>query len=283
MSRTAGTCAIVGGGLAGFTAYVTLRHGGLGPEEIVTFTTEENPAAAWSRCASAIRQQRMRSESDGHCAPTSFPGLAVRDAVRRRTPLPLLASVSGRYRPTVADFLAHVDELRLRTAWDSSVRRRRVERIRAVSGGFEVDGEGPIRHVLLALGHPGLNLPDDLREDPRVVHAYEPHRVRKARSRGRRRHGRSHRMDERADRWRRGCLHPATRTRAAAAEHSTAAVHSARFNRLSQNLCGGTCCPSAMPARPVVPTWTRLGCTARTGCQRGALQRRRGPRWGRSR
>jgi hypothetical protein len=29
--------------------------------------------------------------------------------------------------------------------------------------------------VLLAPGHPGLNVPDELRGDPRTVHAYEPH------------------------------------------------------------------------------------------------------------
>jgi hypothetical protein len=39
---------------------------------------------------------------------------------------------------------------------------------------FELDGE-PFRHVLLAPGHPGLNVPEELRDDPRVVHSYEPH------------------------------------------------------------------------------------------------------------
>ena len=29
--------------------------------------------------------------------------------------------------------------------------------------------------MLLAPGHPGLNVPDELRDDPRAVHAYEPH------------------------------------------------------------------------------------------------------------
>ena len=30
-------------------------------------------------------------------------------------------------------------------------------------------------HTLLAPGHPGLNTPEELRSDPRAVHAYEPH------------------------------------------------------------------------------------------------------------
>src|SRR5439155_18293401 len=50
-----------------------------------------------------------------------------------------------------------------------------VERVRAVAAGFELDGHGVFRHVLLAPGHPGLNVPAELREDPRAVHAYEPH------------------------------------------------------------------------------------------------------------
>ena len=63
----------------------------------------------------------------------------------------------------------------MRSGWDTSLRSERIERVRAVDGGFELDGHGVFRHVLLAPGHPGLNVPDDLRADPRTVHAYEPH------------------------------------------------------------------------------------------------------------
>ncbi len=80
-----------------------------------------------------------------------------------------------RYHPSVDDFLAHVAELRERSGWDASLRRARVERVRAVDGGFELDGHGVWRHVLLAPGHPGLHVPGELRDDPRAVHAYEPH------------------------------------------------------------------------------------------------------------
>jgi cation diffusion facilitator CzcD-associated flavoprotein CzcO len=167
--------AVVGSGLAGFTAYQALRRGGLAPEEIVVFGTDEDPAAAWRQRAEAIRQREMRSESDGHCRATSWPGLAVRAAGRRRSPRPLVESVLDRYHPPVAEFLAHVAELRDRSGWDKSLRRRRVHRVRAAAGGFELDGHGVFRHVLLAPGHPGLNVPDELRGDPRVVHSYEPH------------------------------------------------------------------------------------------------------------
>jgi cation diffusion facilitator CzcD-associated flavoprotein CzcO len=168
-------CAIVGGGLAGFVAHATLRKGGLSPAEIAVFGTDPDPAAAWRVRAAAIRQRRMRSESDGHCAPASFPGLAVRAALRRRSLLPLVQSACDRYRPTVAEFLEHVADVRGRSGWDESFRRARIERVRAVGGGFELEGHGVFRHVLLAPGHPGLAFPDELAGDPRACHAYQPH------------------------------------------------------------------------------------------------------------
>jgi cation diffusion facilitator CzcD-associated flavoprotein CzcO len=168
-------CAIVGGGLAGFTAYATLRHGGLAAAEIAVFGTDPDPAADWRRRADAIRQRRMRSESDGHVAATSFPGLAVRSAIRRRDAMPLVESLFDRYHPTVPEFLEHVAEVRERSGWENSFRHRRIGAIRAVDGGFELDEAGVFAHVLLAPGHPGLAFPDGLDGDDRVVHAYEPH------------------------------------------------------------------------------------------------------------
>ena len=64
------TVAIVGGGLAGLSAYATLRHGGIEPGEIAVFGEHADPAEVWRGRADAIRQRRMRSESDGHCLPT---------------------------------------------------------------------------------------------------------------------------------------------------------------------------------------------------------------------
>jgi cation diffusion facilitator CzcD-associated flavoprotein CzcO len=167
--------AIVGGGLAGFVAYLTLRRGGIEPDEITVLAPAPDPAAVWRGRAAAIRQTHMRSESDGHCLPTSFPGLAVREARRRRSPRPLVSSVCDRYHPTVGDFLDHVEELRVRSGWSARVRTTRVERVSAVEEGFELDDHGVFRHVLLATGHPGNAVPDELRDDPRAVHAYEPH------------------------------------------------------------------------------------------------------------
>jgi cation diffusion facilitator CzcD-associated flavoprotein CzcO len=165
--------ALVGSGLAGFTAYQTLRRA-FAPGEIAVFGTDADPAAAWRVRAAAIRQREMRSESDGHCLPTTFPGLAFSSIRSRRSLRPLLESVGDRYHPTVDEFLSHVERLRERSGWDESLVRRRVERVRAVDGGFELDGDR-FPHVLLALGHPELNVPEELRDDPRVVHSYEPH------------------------------------------------------------------------------------------------------------
>jgi cation diffusion facilitator CzcD-associated flavoprotein CzcO len=165
--------AVVGSGLAGFTVYQTLRRA-FAPGEIVVFGTDDDPAAAWRIRAAAIRQRTMRSESDGHCLPTTFPGLAFSSVRRRRSVRPLFESVVDRYHPTVDEFLAHVERLRERSGWDESLVSRRVEQVRAVEDGFDLDGER-FRHVLLAPGHPGLNVPEELRADTRVVHSYEPH------------------------------------------------------------------------------------------------------------
>jgi cation diffusion facilitator CzcD-associated flavoprotein CzcO len=168
--------AIVGGGLAGFVAYLTLHRDGI--DDVTVFSTESDPAGAWRRRAAAIRQTHMRSESDGHCLPTSFPGLAVRDARRRRSLAPLVASACDRYHPTVASFLEHVEEQRVLSHWQPV--RARIERVRAVDGGFELDAHGTYEHVLLATGQPGPVVPEELRGDGRVVHAYEPHEYAKS-------------------------------------------------------------------------------------------------------
>jgi cation diffusion facilitator CzcD-associated flavoprotein CzcO len=175
MTRSGPACAIVGGGLGGLVTYTTLRHGGLGPGDVVVFGTDPDPASSFRAHAAAIRQRHMRSESDGHCLARSFPGLAVRAARRNRSLRPLLDSVRDRYRPTVDEFLAHVDEIRVASGWDESLQCRRIERIRSVDGGFSLEDEEVFPHVMLAPGHPGLAFPTGLEDDPRVVHAYQPH------------------------------------------------------------------------------------------------------------
>jgi len=164
-------CAIVGSGLAALAAFATLRHGGVQAEEIVVFGTQADPTEPFRARARAIRQRRMRSESDGHLAAPAWPGLALRDG----RPGALLQTIASRYHPPVDLFLRHAEEVRRRSGWDRSFVERRVERVAAAGDGFEVDGDGLFRHVLVATGHPGHALPEQLAGDPRVVHAYEPH------------------------------------------------------------------------------------------------------------
>lgn len=165
-------CAIVGSGLASLATYATLRRGHVPAEEIVVFGTHDDPTEVWRTRARAIRQRRMRSESDGHLGAAAFPGLAVREALRRRSPRPLLETAVNRYHPSVDDFLAHAEHVRARSGWERSFRAQRVAQIRAADGGFTIDGEGPFAHVLVATGHPGLAKPSEFNG---AVHAYEPH------------------------------------------------------------------------------------------------------------
>ncbi len=176
MPRCDERCAIVGSGLAALAGYAVLRRGGVQPEEIVVFGTHSDPTEVWRRRAASIRQRRMRSESDGHLAAAAFPGLAVREALHRGTPAPLIASVANRYHPSVDAFLAHADTLRARSGWDRSFRLQRIDRITPVAGGFELGG-GAFAHVLVATGHPGLARPAELTPPTlaHAVHAYEPH------------------------------------------------------------------------------------------------------------
>jgi hypothetical protein len=158
-------CAIVGSGLAALASYATLRRAGVRPEEITVFGTHADPLEVWRVRVGSIRQERMRSESDGHLAASSFPGLAMRE----RSLKAMAQSLTNRYRPPVSLFLWHAERVRDRSGWNASFVERRVAQVRAVDEGFAVDGEGPFAHVLLALGHPGLQ------RVAGAVHAYEPH------------------------------------------------------------------------------------------------------------
>ena len=59
-------------------------------------------------------------ESDGHCAPTSFPGWQRARRCGGAT-APLVLSVCDRYRPTVEEFLRHVERLRAQPLGQSFV------------------------------------------------------------------------------------------------------------------------------------------------------------------
>ena len=184
---------------------------------------------------------RRRSGSGG-CAPRATaiacrprsPGSRSRRAWRRSLARSLVASVStattrpstssSRMSPTCAT----------RSGWDESWSAcAAIERVAAVDGGFSWTGTGVFRHVLLAPGHPGLNVPDELRGDPRVVHAYEPHGYAAAVDGRRRRSRRRDRVAECSRGRLGGRLGAPPRAGAAAAERAARTTSRAAGSRLT--------------------------------------------------
>ena len=117
----------------------------------------------------------MRSESDGHCAPSSFPGLAVREATRRRDPVPLVRSFFDRYRPTVDEFLRHVAELRERTAGTTASRSIGSTASRPWTAASPSAGTATSSTCSSPRAIRASPFPPSSRAIRGVVHAYEPH------------------------------------------------------------------------------------------------------------
>ena len=146
----------------------------------------------------------------------------------------------------------------------------------AADGGFDLDGHGVFRHVLLAPGHPGLALPAELADDARVVHAYEPHEYASQRGDRRRRDGGCDGMAERARGRSGGRLGAPARARAAPAQRRPAALHEAwpllvpRDRRSRARRALAPLQPAVLPARP------SLGRAAPEGRAGGALPGRAG-------
>jgi hypothetical protein len=78
---------IVGGGLAGFSAYQTLRRGGLSPDEIVVSTSRPDPAAVWARQARASGRRTCDPRVTDTACQRRSPARRARGAGRRMTPL----------------------------------------------------------------------------------------------------------------------------------------------------------------------------------------------------
>src|SRR5439155_259533 len=145
----------------------------------LTFGQNTQPITVW-----IFGQLREFGTSIDVIAPASFISLVIPLAVffafqryfvqglLAGSLRPLVASFANRYHPTVEEFIGHAQWVRERSGWDRSFVERRVQRIRAVDGGFELDGDAVAPHVLVATGHPGLLRPPEYHS---AVHAYEPH------------------------------------------------------------------------------------------------------------
>ena len=196
--------AIVGGGLAGFIRL---------------------PDAAPRRArARRDRRLRRRARPGGRVGAAGGGDPADADALRERRALPADvvprarrargACGGGRSARSLRERRATATtrrsrsssstsrELRGRSGWDESVRVAR-----ASSGSAPVDGRLRARRRTERSATcssrpaiPGLNVPDELRGDPRAVHAYEPHEYARRRDRRRRRAGGRDRVAERARR-----------------------------------------------------------------------------------
>ena len=175
--------AIVGNGVAALVAQSVQRAEGLRPGELVVYGDQRDPLANLRRYTHAIRQDRMRSESSGHFLPSDFPGMALLESLRRRSPRPLLRSLVDRYQPPLGDLLAHGAAVAGALATSCCFVPARVAGVARTDEQtlalLDESGAalGSAQHVLLALGHPGLRWPAcllDWRADPRVVHAYQP-------------------------------------------------------------------------------------------------------------
>jgi cation diffusion facilitator CzcD-associated flavoprotein CzcO len=184
MSAKEAHVAIVGDGPAALATLAVLRDAGVEASDIVIYGDSPHPLARLERYAHAVGQERMRSEGDGHLSPAGFPGLALIDSWRSRSVGPALAAVFNLYTPPLGlllDDAAEVAEHAGFARCHTRVRVGRLVREEAPRRTFLLEDEAgaPIshaRHVILALGHPGLRwapAADFWRRDPRMTHAYQ--------------------------------------------------------------------------------------------------------------
>ena len=112
----------------------------------------------------------MRSESDGHAAATSWPGLAVWTTLRRGNPAPLVGTLRP-LPPRVADFLEHLAEVRDRTKWDESVVLGRIRRVKPSKAASSSTVTGPFSTCSLRPGTQALRFP---RSSPEMSEWFTP-------------------------------------------------------------------------------------------------------------
>jgi len=176
--------AIIGDGVGALICFAVLRQAGFPAAAITVYGDRPHPLDHLAGYAHAIRQQRMRSESSGHLLPLDFPGLAMVAAWQQRSLWPLLVSLIDAYNPELDLLIAQSNRLVERCGFLQRKRTARIERIRRsnqLNGSFvlcDISGEicGTARHIILALGHPGLAWPPAVQPEPAlpsVTHAYQ--------------------------------------------------------------------------------------------------------------
>lgn len=181
--------AIIGDGVAALAAFGVLRRRGLPAERIAVYGDHTHPLSHLSGYAEAVGQRHMRSEGNGHLSPQEFPGLALIDSWRRKSPLPLAAAFFDAYTPDLELLRTHTEAVACRLGFAErhiDARVGALERQARALDQFTIRAEdgralGAAQHVIIALGHAGLSFPDVLgavRPHPQIAHAYEPHSFR---------------------------------------------------------------------------------------------------------
>jgi len=176
--------AIIGDGPSALILLAVLRYAGMPRGAVAIYGDNPHPLSNLARYAASVNQTTMRSEGDGHLHPRNFPDLTWVDAWQTRTLQPFLANLFNAYNPPVELVLQHAVRVAEEFEFEAHRVPLRVGCVKRVEPGrreFDLlnpagQSLGRARHVVLALGHPGLHWPEefeDWRGDPRVIHAYE--------------------------------------------------------------------------------------------------------------
>ncbi|GAB4577557.1 MAG: hypothetical protein Fur0022_02880 [Anaerolineales bacterium] len=176
--------AIVGDGVSSLILLAVLRQAGVARGAVSIYGDNAHPLANLQKYATSVHQETMRSEGDGHLHPRNFPDLTWQEAWQNRTLTPFFLNVFNRYNPSLKLVLNHAAKVAQEFEFEAHRVRTRIGCIRRPPQRarefdlMDINGQfvGRARHVVLALGHPGLNWPGEFeawRADPRVVHAYE--------------------------------------------------------------------------------------------------------------
>jgi hypothetical protein len=194
----------VGGGFGSLAMVQVLRLAGVPASDIAILSTIDRPYQTFERLAESSQldpDDILRSASDATIDNIwGFLGYAVRQAFRERDPRPMwkVATepvLSEYFNPRLRDVCDSAGSEAGRLGWTEMLRKGRATLIRRRAGGGyfvvhaaafpTVPGQPEVyrcRHVHIAVGYPSpRRLPEtpayrhQVRDAPRIVHAYDPH------------------------------------------------------------------------------------------------------------
>lgn len=191
----------IGGGLSSFAVVDFLRIAGVAAASIAVVSPQRSPHEGWRhlvRVSQISDGEPLRSDSMSRIDNIwGFPGYALQQASRDRTPGPLWnvltePLLSDYYNPKASLVYSSVEREATRIGWSSMLVSGHAQAVRRrQEGGYFVAvqpscGSGPVlyrcRHAHFGVGYPAVRLLPDVqayrdRYDDlvRVVNAYEPH------------------------------------------------------------------------------------------------------------